>query len=206
MASAYTEAWKPWDDRLANHVIAQRNWQLAFGAMAVGMQVVNSLETALMVACKPAPATVPWITSYFTPPTAMVTTVCTGTLSISDMLNYLGMAVFFALLCAGVPRMAAALIGGPLGHALEDLASVIYMSHIVTSPLASMAKGAGRTVGGAARDWIGGVGRHGGPSQASMQSFAADMAAQARARGATQATRNLPANNGGDNHDQSREA
>ena len=33
MASAYTEAWKPWDDRLANHVIAKRNWQLAFGAM-----------------------------------------------------------------------------------------------------------------------------------------------------------------------------
>ena len=33
MASAYTEAWKPWDDRLADHVIAQRNWQLAFGAM-----------------------------------------------------------------------------------------------------------------------------------------------------------------------------
>jgi type IV secretion system protein TrbF len=33
MASAYTEAWKPWDDRLADHVIAKRNWQLAFGAM-----------------------------------------------------------------------------------------------------------------------------------------------------------------------------
>src|SRR5215470_14785593 len=33
MASAYTEAWKPWDDRLADQVIAKRNWQLAFGAM-----------------------------------------------------------------------------------------------------------------------------------------------------------------------------
>ena len=35
MASAYTEAWKPWDDRLADHVIARRNWQLAFGAMTL---------------------------------------------------------------------------------------------------------------------------------------------------------------------------
>ena len=35
MASAYTEAWKPWDDRLADHVIAKRNWQLAFGAVAL---------------------------------------------------------------------------------------------------------------------------------------------------------------------------
>jgi type IV secretion system protein TrbF len=35
MASAYTEAWKPWDDRFADHVIARRNWQLAFGAMVL---------------------------------------------------------------------------------------------------------------------------------------------------------------------------
>jgi type IV secretion system protein VirB5 len=35
MSAAYTEAWKPWDDRLADHVIAKRNWQLAFGAMAL---------------------------------------------------------------------------------------------------------------------------------------------------------------------------
>ena len=35
MVSAYTDAWKPWDDRLADHVIAKRNWQIAFGAMAL---------------------------------------------------------------------------------------------------------------------------------------------------------------------------
>jgi len=28
-------AWKPWDDRYANQAIAIRNWQLAFGAMAL---------------------------------------------------------------------------------------------------------------------------------------------------------------------------
>ncbi|MBV9600873.1 MAG: type IV secretion system protein [Chloroflexi bacterium] len=35
MAAAYTDAWKEWDDRLADHVIAKRNWQLAFGAVAL---------------------------------------------------------------------------------------------------------------------------------------------------------------------------
>jgi type IV secretion system protein TrbF len=35
MASAYTDAWKPWDDRLADHVVAKRNWQIAFGALAL---------------------------------------------------------------------------------------------------------------------------------------------------------------------------
>src|SRR6266851_9487516 len=28
-------AWQPWDDRYANQAIAIRNWQLAFGAMAL---------------------------------------------------------------------------------------------------------------------------------------------------------------------------
>src|SRR5690242_609322 len=35
MSAAYTETWKPWDDRFADHVIARRNWQLAFGAMTL---------------------------------------------------------------------------------------------------------------------------------------------------------------------------
>jgi type IV secretion system protein VirB5 len=35
MASAYTDAWRPWDERMADHVIAKRNWQIAFGAIAL---------------------------------------------------------------------------------------------------------------------------------------------------------------------------
>jgi len=35
MASPYTEAWKPWGDRLADHVNSRPNWQLAFGAMTI---------------------------------------------------------------------------------------------------------------------------------------------------------------------------
>jgi type IV secretion system protein TrbL len=178
--------------------VAQTGVKLLFiySTLAVGMAMVNSLEAALLAACVPKTTTVPWITSYFTPPTAMTTTVCTGTISLSDMFNYLIMAVFFALLCAGIPRMAAALIGGPLGHALEDLASVIYMSRIFTSPIGRVGKAIGSNLGGAYSDWRSGVGGNGGVSQTTMQNFAADMAAQARARSALQPTQPLNPFNG----------
>jgi type IV secretion system protein VirB5 len=42
MAAAYTDAWKEWDDRLADQVIAKRNWQIAFfaiAAVALGLTV-----------------------------------------------------------------------------------------------------------------------------------------------------------------------
>jgi type IV secretion system protein TrbL len=166
-----------------------------YATLAVGMQMVTTLEASLLAACRPTSTAVPWITSYFTPPTAMVTTVCTGTISLADMMNYMVIAVIFALLCAGVPRMAADLIGGPIGHALEDFASVAYMSRIVTSPLGSMGRAAGHGIAEAAR---GGAGmyRRNHPHETSMQSFAADMAAQARARGAAQPTQPLNPFNG----------
>jgi type IV secretion system protein TrbL len=178
--------------------VAQTGVKILFiyATLAVGMGMVTSLEHALMAACAPTTTTVPWMTSYFTPPTAMTITTCTGTIALGDMFNYLVMALFFALLCAGIPRMAASLIGGPLGHALEDLASVIYMSRIFTSPIGSAAQAAGGAAAGAARDFVNGVGRNGGVSESSMQNFAADMAAQARVRGTTQSTQPLNPFNG----------
>jgi type IV secretion system protein TrbL len=166
-----------------------------YATLAIGMQMVTTLEASLLAACKPVATAVPWITSYFTPPTAIIAKTCTGTIATADMFNYLVMALFFALLCAGIPRMAASLIGGPLGHALEDLASVIYMSHIFTSPLGSAARAGGNAIKGAIQGGRELYGRR-HASESSMQSFAADMAAQARARSATQPTQPLNPFNG----------
>lgn len=41
MASAYTDAWQPWDDRMADHVIAKRNWQIAFAAAMLAVLVLT---------------------------------------------------------------------------------------------------------------------------------------------------------------------
>ncbi|MBV8893566.1 MAG: hypothetical protein JO266_16635 [Acidobacteria bacterium] len=136
------------------------------------------------------------MTSYFTPPTAMMTTVCTGTISLLDMAMYALLAVLFLLTCVGIPRMASELIGGPLGHALEDLASAYYLGRTLASPpLRPAARALRGTVNGAIEGgkeaW-----RRRYPSQQTMQSFAADVAAQARARSAAQPTKALSPFNG----------
>ena len=56
--------------------------------LAIGVQMANQWSAALVAACKPVPATLPWWTTYGLPPSSIVTTVCSGTISASDMLNY----------------------------------------------------------------------------------------------------------------------
>ena len=55
--------------------------------LAVGVQMANQWSAALLAACKPVPATLPWWTTYGVPPSSIVTTVCSGSLSVSTMLN-----------------------------------------------------------------------------------------------------------------------
>jgi len=153
-----------------------------YAVLAIGMQMVNNLETALLAACHPTAATLPWITSFWTPPTAMATTVCTGTIGLSDMANFAVIAIVFAALCISVPRMAAELVGGPLGHALEDIAAAYYIGRSALSPISSAAKAAGGFIKGATSDLRSGIGGR-GASETGMQNFAAQAAAQARANG-----------------------
>jgi hypothetical protein len=61
----------------------------------------------------------------------MATTVCTGTIALGDMANYAVIACVFAAMCIGILRMAADLVGGPLGHALEDLAAAYFIGRSV---------------------------------------------------------------------------
>lgn len=91
------------------------------------------------------------MTTYFVPPTAIMSTVCTGTISLGDMLNYVAVALVFAACVVGIPRMAADMVGGPLGHALEDLA-VYYLGRNIASPVVGAASNAVSGAVGAGRD------------------------------------------------------
>jgi hypothetical protein len=124
-----------------------------------------------------------------------VTTVCTGTITLNDMATYAVMAALFAALCVGIPRMAAELVGGPLGHALEDLAAAYYVGRSVMSPIRSAARAAGAAVSGAASDLRSNFGGR-GTTETGMQNFAAQVAAQARARTSGQPTAPLNPFNG----------
>lgn len=143
-----------------------------YAVLGIAMNLANSLDTALVAACHPVTTAVPWITSYWTPPAHIITKICTGTIGLADMANYAAMSIIFVALVCGVPRMAANLVGGPLGHAVEDLAGMVYLTRSITSPLAAIA-------GAMNRSRSEGVG--GQPSQTTMQNFAAKVAADARA-------------------------
>jgi hypothetical protein len=70
------------------------------------------------------------------PPTGIITTVCSGTISLSDMISYAAAAAVFAV-CIAVLRMAADLVGGSLGHTLEHLFTAALIVRTVTRPITS---------------------------------------------------------------------
>jgi hypothetical protein len=76
--------------------------------------------------------------------------------------------------------MAAEIVGGPLGHALEDLAAAYFIGRSVAARILGGIKGAvtsaaSSTANSARAAW--------GGSEAGMQNYAAQVAAEARARG-----------------------
>ena len=64
-----------------------------YAVLAVGMQLVVQWQAALLAACAPAPTSVSMIHSYYVPPSAMIVSVCTGTITLSQMFAYAALAV-----------------------------------------------------------------------------------------------------------------
>jgi type IV secretion system protein TrbL len=105
--------------------------------LAVGVQMANQWSAALVAACKPVPATLPWWTTYGLPPSAIVTTVCSGTISAADMLNYTAFSVVFMVVSIAVPHMAAGIAGGTVGLALSHAFEAAFIAQTVIRPITS---------------------------------------------------------------------
>jgi type IV secretion system protein TrbL len=105
--------------------------------LAVGVQMANQWSAALVAACKPVPATLPWWTTYGLPPSAIVTTVCSGTISAADMLNYTAFSVVFMVVSIAVPHMAAGITGGTIGLALSHAFEAAYVAQTIIRPITS---------------------------------------------------------------------
>ena len=106
-------------------------------ALAIGVQMANQWSAALAAACKPVPATLPWWTTYGVPPSSIVTTVCSGSLPISDMLIYAALAIVFMMVCIAVPHMAASIAGGTVGLALSHAFEAAFIAQTVIRPITS---------------------------------------------------------------------
>jgi len=144
-----------------------------YAVLAIGMQIVTQWESALAVACEPAVTAVPWTMSYYVPPSKIMTTVCSGTLSISDILAYAVYAVTFAVITVAVPSMAADLVGGTgglaLGHAFEAAYTARTIARIVNPITSGLKK---------VSDGIAGLGSGKGTGTGSEQSAIQSVLAQ----------------------------
>jgi type IV secretion system protein TrbL len=151
--------------------------------LGIGMQLVATWTKALAAACAPVPTTVGLVGSYYVPPTAIATTVCSGAISLADMLNYAVYAAVFAAITVAVPAMAADLVGGPLGLALMHAFEAAYIVSKVTSPISS----AGKMIYSAASSQTNSASRSEGPGvQAAMASAASRAGSNASNEAATQ--------------------
>ena len=105
--------------------------------LAIGVQMANQWSAALAAACKPVPATLPWWTTYGVPPSSIVTTVCSGSLPIADMLIYAALAIVFMIVSIAVPHMAASIAGGTVGLALSHAFEAAFIAQTVIRPITS---------------------------------------------------------------------
>jgi type IV secretion system protein TrbL len=105
--------------------------------LGVGVQLANQWNAALTAACNPVSATVPLITSYYVPPSKIITTVCSGSLSASTMLDYAGLAIVFAIMTIGIPHTVSSLVGGSIGLALAHAFEAAYIARTIINPITS---------------------------------------------------------------------
>ncbi len=102
-----------------------------YAVLAIGMQMVAQWQADLAAACKPVSTAVPMITSYYVPPSKIMTTICSGTISSTNMLYYAALAAVFATVTVAVPSMAAELVGGTVGLALAHAFEAAYTAQTI---------------------------------------------------------------------------
>jgi len=102
-----------------------------YAVLAVGMQMVVQWQAALLTACAPAPTAVSMIHSYYVPPSAMIISACTRSITLDQMLGYAALAVVFATISVAVPSMAAELVGGTVGLAIAHAFEAAYTAQTI---------------------------------------------------------------------------
>jgi type IV secretion system protein TrbL len=158
-----------------------------YAVLAIGMQIVTQWEAALTATCKPVVTAVPFISSYFVPPTKIMTTVCSGTIPLNDMLAYAALSAVFAVVTVAVPSMAAELVGGTvglaLGHAFEAAYTARTIARIV-NPITSGLRKVSEGIAGLGS----GKGTGAGSEQSAIHSVLAQHERQSSAETAANAT------------------
>lgn len=139
--------------------------------LGVGVQLANQWNAALTAACNPISEPLPLISSYYVPPSKIMTTVCSGSLSASTMLDFAGLSVVFAIMTIGIPHTVASLVGGSIGLALAHAFEAAYIARTITNPITSAISSGYKKLSDNFRS--GGDGKEGGSGDQAMQTILA---------------------------------
>lgn len=140
--------------------------------LAIGVQIATDWNAALMGACKPISVALPWWTTYGAPPSKIMTTVCSGTIPVSVMLDYAGLAIVFAIMTVGIPHTVSSLVGGSIGLALAHAFEAAYTAQTIArivNPITAGLKKVAENVSGTSSAKNGGA----NGEQTAMQSILA---------------------------------
>jgi type IV secretion system protein TrbL len=157
-----------------------------YAVLAIAMQMVAQWQADLAAACKPVTTAVPMISSYYVPPTSIMTTVCSGTIPLTNMLYYAALAAVFAVVTVAVPSMAAELVGGTVGLALAHAFEAAYTAQTIArivNPITTGLKKVSEGIAGLGN----GKGTGAGSDQSAIQSILAQHQRQSSAETAANA-------------------
>ena len=162
--------------------------------LGVGVQLATQWNAAIVAACKPVPEALPLISSYYVPPSKIMTTVCSGVIPTVVMLDYAALALVFAAMTVGIPHTVSSLVGGSIGLALAHAFEAAYIAQSIVRPITSGLKKIHDTLAG--QKGSGSAGRGDG-MQAAMQDILSQHQRQSSAdAGANAATKVLNPFNG----------
>ena len=153
--------------------------------LGIGVQLATQWNSALATVCKPVSTAVPLIYSYYVPPSKIMTTVCSGTIPVSVMLDYAGLAIVFAIMTIGIPHTVSSLVGGSIGLALAHAFEAAYIARTITNPITSAIASGYKKV--ADKMTSGGNGKEGGSAEQAMESILAQHQRQTSADNAASA-------------------
>ncbi len=115
--------------------------------LGIGMRIATGWSAAIIAACVPTTATLPWFATYGVPPTTIMTTVCSAPLNWHLLLMLVANSVILMIVTTVVPSTAAGIVSGTVGLALTHAFEAAFIAKTIINPITSgMQAVAARTV------------------------------------------------------------
>jgi hypothetical protein len=89
--------------------------------IAAGLTFAHSIVDRANAECAPVATTVPWVMSYYVPPTSIVVNACSNPLPASSLLMYVADSLLLAIVSIWIPFYLSNVVAGSAHTAANQL-------------------------------------------------------------------------------------